>query len=232
MLADASMVLLVVVMFSLVTLWVWQGPRRWAVAVVGTLAVWLAVTAGLARLGALSEWTARPPRLAMVALGGLALGFLLLRTAAFRTLLGSAPATWPIRLQAFRVPVELVLFAFYASGRAPVQVTFEGRSLDILVGLTAPLVAWWVARRPASAWLVLSWNVLGLCVLANTVAVAATSTPGPLHLDWPGAPFTEILRWPLVWVPAFLAPVAVLLHVVSLQQTAPLLRGTAARTQS
>jgi hypothetical protein len=76
-----------------------------------------------------------------------------------------------------------------------------------------------VARRPASAWLVLSWNVLGLCMLVNTIAVAATSTPGPLHLDWPGTPFTEIVRWPLVWLAAFLAPLAVLLHVASLQQT-------------
>lgn len=232
MLADGSMVVLVVVMFSLLTLWVSQGPRRWAFAVVGTLAVWLAVTAFLARLGVLSQWTARPPRLALVALGGLGLSFLLRRTATFRTLLISTPATWPIGLQVFRVPVELVLFAFHASGRAPVQVTFEGRSLDVLVGLTAPLVAWWVARRPASVWLVLSWNVLGLCMLVNTVAVAATSTPGPLHLDWPGAPFTEILRWPLVWIPAFLAPLAVLLHVASLQQTVPLLRSTPARTQS
>jgi len=232
MFADGSIVVLVVVMFTLLTLWVSQGPRRWAVAVVGTLAGWLVVTAGLARLGVLSQWTARPPRLALVAVGGLVLGFLLRRTATFRTLVGSTPAPWPIGLQVFRVPVELILFALQVSGRAPVQVTFEGRNLDILVGLTAPLVAWWVARRPASAWLTIGWNVLGLCMLTNTVAVVVTSTPGPLRLDWPGAPFTEIVRWPLVWLPAFLAPLAVLLHVTSIQQAVPLLRGTPARTQS
>jgi hypothetical protein len=51
------------------------------------------------------------------------------------------------------------------------------------------------------------------------VVTAATSMPGPLHLDWPGEPLTEVARWPMIWVPAFLAPFAVLLHVVSLRQT-------------
>ena len=232
MLVDSSMILLVVAMFSLLTLWVSQGPRRWAIAVIGTLAVWLVVTAWLARLGVLSRWTARPPGLPMVAGGGLVLAFLLRRTAAFRTLLAATPVPWVIGLQIFRVGVELVLFGLHASGRAPVQVTFEGRNLDIIVGLTAPLVAWWVSRRPANAWLVVGWNVLGLCMLVNTVAVAATSTPGPLHLGWPGAPFTEIVRWPVVWLPAFLAPLAVMLHVASLQQTLPLLRSTARTARS
>ena len=225
------MIVLVVLMFSLLTLWVSQGPRRWAVAVVATLAVWLALTAFLARVGVLSQWTARPPGLPLVAGGGLLLAFLLRRTATFRALLDSTPASWPIGLQVFRVGVELILFDLHASGRVPVQVTFAGRNLDILIGLTAPLVAWWVARRRASAWLVLGWNVLGLGMLANTVAVVVTSTPGPMNL-WPGAPFTEILRWPLVWVPAFLAPLAVLLHVASLRQTVPLLRSTPGTARS
>ena len=60
---------------------------------------------------------------------------------------------------------------------------------------------------------------MGLAVLANTVGTVGTSTPGPLHLDWPGAPLTAITSWPIVRLPAFLTPVAVFLHVVSLRQT-------------
>jgi|GEM_PF-6363278 len=41
---------------------------------------------------------------------------------------------------------------------------------------------------------------------------------GPLHLSWPGTPFTAIATWPMVWLPAFLAPLAVFLHGVSLQR--------------
>jgi len=169
--------------------------------------------------------------LPLVVLGAVAIGLLLRRTAAFRTLLRSTPVYWPIGLQVFRVAVETILFALHKTGRAPVQVTFEGRNFDILVGLTAPLVAWAVARGRANPWLVVGWNALGLGVLVNTMAVVATSTPGPLFL-WPGAPFTELLRWPLVWIPAFLAPVALMLHVASLQQTVSLVRSSPQRTQS
>ena len=222
-LADASMVVLVAGMAAVVGLWLARRSRPLAVGFIGALGLWLAVTAALANAGALSDWTARPPRIGLLPLAFLASTLLLGRTATFRALVEATPRAWPILAQTFRVPVELTLFALCASGRAPVQVTFEGRNLDVLVGLTAPLMAWWVWRRRASPALVVSWNVLGLAILANTVVTVLTSTPGPLHRPWPGAPFTAIATWPLVWLPAFLAPLAVLLHVVSLQQTAPLL---------
>ena len=231
MLADGSMVVLVVGMFLVLARWISKGPPGWRAATVGALAAWLILTAGLATTGALSDWTARPPRLPLVVLGAVGLGLLVRRTAAFRALLRSTPVFWPIGLQVFRVAVESILFALHQTSRAPVQVTFEGRNFDILVGLTAPVVAWSVARGRASPWLLLGWNALGLGVLVNTMAVVATSTPGPLFL-WPGAPFTELLRWPLVWLPAFLAPLAVMLHVASLQQTVSLLRSSPQRTQS
>ncbi|RKI05803.1 hypothetical protein D7Y13_21655 [Corallococcus praedator] len=60
--------------------------------------------------------------------------------------------------------------------------------------------------------------MLGLAVLANTIFTVATSAPGPLHLDWPGVPFTAIATWPVIWLPALLAPLAVFLHVMSLCQ--------------
>jgi len=40
----------------------------------------------------------------------------------------------------------------------------------------------------------------------------------------PGAPLTAITSWPIVWLPAFLMPVAVFLHVVSLRQNLRRLR--------
>ena len=222
-LTDASMVVLAAGMAAVVGLWLARRSRPLAVGFLAALGLWLAATAALAHAGVLSDWTARPPRVGLLPLAFLATTLLLGRTATLRALVEATPRAWPILAQTFRVPVELTLFALYASGRAPVQVTFEGRNLDVLVGLTAPLMAWWVWRRRANPALVVGWNVLGLTILANTVVTVLTSTPGPLHLPWPGAPFTAIAEWPLVWLPAFLAPLAVLLHVVSLQQTAPLL---------
>jgi len=142
------------------------------------------------------------------------------------------PPAWPIAAQTFRVGVELALFALHAAGRAPVQITFEGRNFDVLVGLSAPWIGWLVATGRIGTKGALAWNVIGLAVLANTVGTVATSTPGPLHLDWPGAPLTAITSWPIVWLPAFLMPIAVFLHVVSLRQNLRRLRAASGVQQT
>jgi hypothetical protein len=62
-------------------------------------------------------------------------------------------------------------------------------------------------------------------MLANAIGTVATSTPGPLHLSWTGEPFTAIAAWPVVWIPALLAPIGISLHVVSIRQALALFAG-------
>jgi hypothetical protein len=226
--ADALMVLVSAVMVAVLALGAAGGADRagqapgdarrvgWTVA--SALGAWLAVTAALALGGVLSA-SALPPRWPLLPLTAFATIAPVTRSAAAGRVLPHVPRVWPIAAQTFRVGVESSLFALHAAGRAPAQITFEGRNFDVLVGLSAPLVAWLVARGRIGAKGALAWNVLGLAVLANTVATVATSTPGPLHHDWPGAPFTAITTWPIVWLPAFLMPTAVFLHFVSLRQS-------------
>ncbi len=193
--------------------------RRLSVGVAAALALWLGGVAALARSGVLEVWTARPPRLFLVPLTAFAVLLVLTRTATFRALLAATPPAWPLGLQTFRVGVELLLWALHLGGLVPVQMTFEGRNFDVVVGALAPVIALAVAARRLGPRWVLAWNVGGLLMLVNVVGTALTSLPGPLHLDWPGAPLTEIARWPMVWIPGFLVPLAVFLHVVSIRQT-------------
>ena len=103
-------------------------------------------------------------------------------------------------------------------GSPPVQVTFEGRNFDALVGLAAPAVAAGIASGRIGPRLAIAWNLSGLALLVNAIGTVATSAPGPLHRDWPGEPFVAIAAWPVVWIPAPLAPTGIFLHVVSLRQ--------------
>lgn len=230
--SSLALVVLVALMLSLVGVAIGRRSVRLALVVVAALALWLALAAALAASGVLAVWSARPPRVLLLPLSVLATSVVLMRTARLQALIAGTPRAWPIAAQTFRVGVELALYALFVEGRAPVQVTFEGRNLDILVGLSAPLLAYLVARRKVSPLLPLAWNVLGVAILANTIGTFATSVPGPLHLDWPGAPFTAPASWPVVWLPAFLAPLALFLHGVSLRQTVPLLREAAAARRS
>ena len=103
-------------------------------------------------------------------------------------------------------------------GCAPVQVTFEGRNFDALVGLTAPVVAAGIAFGWLGPRMTIAWNLFGLAMLFNAIGTVATSTPGPLNLSWTGGPFTAIAAWPVVWIPALLAPIGISLHITSIRQ--------------
>lgn len=191
-----------------------SGTLAASLAVV--LVAWLGVTAVVAESGLLDVWSAVPPRWPLLPLTALA-GFALFgRT--FRQVLVEVPAWQPVALQTFRVAVELAFWRLHAEGLAPAQVTFEARNFDALVGLTAPFVAVGIATGLVGRRVTVAWNLFGLALLFHAIGTVATSAPGPLHLGWSGEPFAAIASWPVVWIPAFLAPAAILLHVVSIAQ--------------
>jgi hypothetical protein len=194
-------------------------PRTLAASVAAGLIVWLGATAALAQSGVLSVWTAFPPRWPLLPLTALVTFFILGRTRTFERLLAKVPAWQPVALQTFRVGVELAFWRFHMEGVAPVQVTFEGRNFDALVGLTAPVIAAGIAFGWLGPRATIAWNLFGLAMLFNAIGTVATSTPGPLHLNWPGEPFTAIASWPVIWIPALLAPIGIFLHVVSILQS-------------
>ncbi|WP_295996995.1 hypothetical protein [Rugamonas sp.] len=202
-------------------------PRRRSalpLAVPLALVAWLLLSGALAADGWLAVWEARPPRLLLIPLLALAGVVVLHRSALLRGLIDAAPRHWPVAMQIFRIGVELSFLGLYLAGGAPRQVTFEGRNFDVLVGLTAPFVAFAIRYWQLAPRSVIVWNALGLAILTNTIFTTLSSTPGPAHLDWPGLPFTGFGHWPFVWIPAFLAPLAIFLHVFSIRQNLALLR--------
>jgi hypothetical protein len=194
-------------------------PRSLAPSVAAGMIVWLGAAAILAQSGGLAVWTAFPPRWPLLPITALATLVLLSLTPASRRLMAEIPLWQPVALQAFRVGVELAFWRFHAEGVAPVQVTFEGRNYDALVGLTAPVVAAGIAFGWVGPRMTIAWNLFGLALLFNAIGTVATSAPGPIHLNWPGEPFTAIASWPVIWIPALLAPVGIFLHTISIRQT-------------
>jgi hypothetical protein len=92
-------------------------------------------------------------------------------------------------------------------------MSYSGRNLDLVTGATAVIVAVLVALGYAGRRLVLVWNVLGLALLVNIVAVAILSTPrfaafGPDRVN------VFIAYPPFVWLPATLVLAALTGHLV------------------
>lgn len=192
-----------------------RGVRVAGVALVG----WLALTAVLAERGFFDDFRSLPPR--FLPLFGLPLLTLLALTFSRRVapLLAAVPPAWPIAAQAFRIPVEIVLWRLAVAGVIPELLSFHGRNVDILVGLTAPVVAYaCFVRRAWSPRVALWWNWAGIVILLNVVVHAQLSAPTPWGILETDPPTTFIADWPYVWLPGFLVPLAWLLHAVSLRQ--------------
>ena len=88
----------------------------------------------------------------------------------------------------------------------------------ILVGLTAIPLAWLCFMRGARRrFIAVVWNVAGIAILANIVIHALLSAPTPFQVLRTEPPTTIIATLPYIWLPGFLVPLALSLHVASLR---------------
>lgn len=119
--------------------------------------------------------------------------------------------------QVFRVGVELALHKLWLVGLAPRMLTYSGANYDIVIGLSAPSVAIMYARSAIGERAVLAWNALGIVLLINIAMRALLTAPGPLHLLVTEVPDRAIGTFPYSYIPGFLAPLALTLHVLAIR---------------
>lgn len=189
--------------------------RGMTVRVAVALAALLALSAAASTSGLLANFDATPPYLMRFILPHVVFTLIVGSISPYgRRLALGLPIAALVGFQAFRIPVELLLHAFYGEGLAPIQLTYLGRNFDILTGLTAIPVAWLAARGRAPRWLLTAWNWVGLALLLNVVGVALTSMPGPfrLFMNEPSARF--IADFPYIFVPTVFVTTALFGHVL------------------
>jgi hypothetical protein len=127
------------------------------------------------------------------------------------------PASAFIGLESFRIVVELFLHQLWLEGLVPRMMTFEGANFDIVIGASAPVVAWLLATRRMGSRAALIWNVVGILMLLNVIVRSVLTTPGPTHLITSDFANQAITLFPYTFIPAFLAPLAMLLHLLAIR---------------
>lgn len=147
----------------------------------------------------------------------------------FAKIIISFPIALTVYYQSFRIIVELLIWWIYKEGMVPEIVTFEGRNMDVLVGLSAPVVGYlayhmkWLSHK-----MVILWNVIGLLILANIVLIFISLIVKqgmwgfdtiPLSLDFP--------RLPYVFIAGAFMPTAVFMHIFSIRKSMQALKGKA-----
>ena len=186
--------------------------RRQALVAAIAAAAWLGFAALLAARGVLRMWG--PPTMGLVLVPSLLLPIALAASPLGSRFVRTIPIAWLVGFQGFRVLVELLLHRAYVEGLMPVQMSYAGRNFDVVSGITALLVAGWLASGRRSTALVTLWNLLGIALLANIVIVALLSAPTPFRAFASDPPNVWITRAPWVWLPAAMVFAAVLGHAL------------------
>lgn len=188
------------------------------------LAVWfaLAAMAGMSGIFAVGpEQLARPVLLAMLAPTALFLGAYA-GSGEFRKYILTRDIRFITMMQLWRV-VGFVFLPLYAYEVLPGLFAWPAGLGDIAIGLTAPLMAWTLMRRPnfAASRGFIVWNLLGLldfAVAGVTSTLASGAVPGLVSGPVTAAPM-EV--WPLILFPAFIVPLFMMLHLTVLFQVWP-----------
>lgn len=193
-------------------------PRRVAATTATGLLIWIAYAGSLGYHGVIGNPGLRPPGpFLLVFPVFLFVAMFLTRSANALRIATSIPLEWLMGLQVFRVVVELFLHQLWQQGLAPRMLTYDGANFDIVVGLSAPFVAWLYAKGFIRERLALAWNIFGLMMLANVAVRALLSAPGLLHVLTDDIPNLAIGIFPFTFIPGFMAPLALVLHVLAIR---------------
>lgn len=197
--------------------WAGPNPRRspWLIGVTLVLAAWLFAIMLLAGNNFFSSGVL-PPRIPMTMGLTLAFGYLLLFSTSFRGIIAAIPQHWLIGIQAFRV-LGGVFIVRYLQGELPALFAIPAGVGDVLTGMFAPLVAYWLySGKSYARGAAIAWNLFGMADLINAVAIGVS-------IGGSGIVF------PIVLIPIYAVPRAFLIHSYSL---IGLLHKTSRQTQS
>lgn len=179
------------------------------------VAAWLTLTGVVGASGALLDADARPPRFAVmfVVVLGAGVGIAASR---FGRALAELPLWLLVSVQAFRLPLEIVMHAAAGEGTMPSALSFRGYNFDVVTGASALVLGLALRTRDVPLWVVRSWNALGIAALTVIAGIALLTSPalralGPDQVnDW-------VAYFPFTWLPTVLVVAAIAGHGVVLR---------------
>lgn len=181
---------------------------------------WLLLQSAISLTGFYTNTQVLPPRLFLF-LFLPALGFIivLFNTRKGKHWMDTLDLKWLTYLHVIRIPVEILLFTLFTYKMIPEIMTFEGRNLDILSGITAPIIGYFgYFKNKLNKNVILLWNFICLALLVNIVAIALLAAPFPFQQFAFDQPNIAIFYFPFVLLPAFVVPAVLFAHLVNIRR--------------
>lgn len=180
--------------------------------------LWLCVSGIVASEGMIRDFSSTPPQFAFVIGPTFAMMFVLMFLPRFKSRSRNIPIEKLIGYQWYRFPLEVMLFLLASSHIAPIEMTFEGWNFDIVLGLTAPVVAWMVVNKKISTSLANMWNVLGIGTVTAVALTGIFSAPTQFQQIFTNPSNTFIVSFPFVWLATAAVPMALLGHAYAIRR--------------
>lgn len=205
---------------------IWSGAARTPAAAKSRYTTAAVLSAGLVGwevvaqyLGAANAYLAtieNPPAVPTILFGllaPLAVGAIALwRSERVARLVSAIPLHWLVASQVYRVAGGIFL-VLWAGGRLPWQFALPAGIGDVTTGIVAVVLAARLAQNTFGAHrATYVWSLFGITDLVVAIAMGAMTSPGQAHLLALEAPNLLMTAYPLVMVPTFAVPLALMLH--------------------
>jgi hypothetical protein len=196
-----------------------RSGRRLAIAAIAAFGAALALTMYLASRGVYApDHSGRVPWIGVAIAAVIVAGLATTRMPAVAAALSDQYA--PARLaaaQMFRV-IGAVFLVAWLQGHLPALFAIPAGVGDVAVGIAAPFIALRLRRDPTQRRGALWFNALGILDLTVAVTIGFLAAASPYQLLELHPSTDAVAGLPLAVIPTLLVPVALALHVVSIQR--------------
>lgn len=199
----------------------WKENEKRKVFIISIVLIssWIILLSVLSINGYFSDFSELPPRLMFPILFPLPFVVLIAFSKKGTALLQTIPQYWLVFFQSFRIIVEILLWVAFLKNLLPVQMTFEGGNFDVVTGILALPVGYFLLQRKSySRGLAIAYNILGLVLLLNILVIAVLSMPTPLRYFMNEPSNTLVAQFPFIFLPGILVPIAYSMHIFSLRK--------------
>lgn len=184
-----------------------------------TIVGWMIVQGIIGNTGFYTVTDTLPPRFLLTIAPPVLFMIILFATKKGRVFIDGLQLKWLTLLHVIRIPIEIVLLFLFLEKTIPGIMTFEGRNPDILSGITAPLLYYFVfIKRTWGRNALLAWNFICLGLLVNIVTIAILSAPFPFQQLGLGQPNIAVLYFPYILLPAVVVPLVLFSHIAAIRR--------------
>jgi hypothetical protein len=200
------------------TVWLFLKASGYSISFMVLVTVWMIIQSILGHDEFYTNWEAIPPRLLLLLVPPVLLILAMFITRRGRDFIATLNIETLTILHIIRIPVEITLYYIFIAKLIPKSMTFEGSNLDIISGITAPIIYYLVfeSKKLNLKWL-LAWNFICLGLLLNVVVTAILSAKTSFQQFAFEQPNIGVTYFPFVLLPSVIVPLVLFSHLASIK---------------